>query len=442
MAADVRLMKTAAELSLAETFAAVQNTLPGTPDVAAERAAAFETFATLGLPHRRVEAWHYTDLRALMREAMPLAAPPDALVKDAAKDKGSLFTEVEARRIYLVNGTFVPELSDLSEEEGLTIRSTAEALGVGYGLLSTYVGKTVPTSDAVVALNAALMGDGVVIHVAKDVALARPIHVVHVTNLATPAAIFTRSLVVVEDGASCSLLETFESTGAAAYQANDVLELVVGDKAKVDRVKVTAEGEGALHVGSLLAQVGAEAVVDVFNFTTGGAMVRNQLLVKLVGEGTNVRLAGASLLAGKQHGDTTLTMEHTAPHCESRESFRSVLDGQARDIFQGRITVQQAAQKTDGRMMTRALLLSEDAEADAKPELEIFADDVQCGHGCTTGALDDEMKFYLMARGIPAKEAEALLIEAFVGEVIDPIVNEKVSDALMGALRAWLLARA
>jgi len=303
------------------------------------------------------------------------------------------------------------------------------------------VGKTVATTDAVIALNAALMGDGVVIHVAKGVALARPIHMVHVTDLAVPGAVFTRSLMVVEEGATASLIETFESAGAAAYQANDVLELVVADKAKVERVKVTTEGEGALHVGSLMAQVGAEASLDTFNFTTGGAVVRNQMLVTLAGEGTSIRLGGTTLLAGRQHGDTTLVVDHTAPHCESRESFRTVLDGEARDVFQGRISVKQAAQKTDGRMMTRALLLSETAEADAKPELEIFADDVQCGHGCTTGSLDDELKFYLMARGIPAKEAEALLIEAFVGEVVDPVANEKVREALMGALRSWLLAR-
>lgn len=147
------------------------------------------------------------------------------------------------------------------------------------------------------------------------------------------------------------------------------------------------------------------------------------------------------MLSNQQHSDTSLAVEHLAPNCESRENFRAVLDGRARDVFQGRIAVRREAQKTDARMMTRALLLSDTAEADNKPELEIFADDVQCAHGCTTGNLDEQVKFYLMARGIPEKEAEALLIQAFVGEVLDTIENEGVRDALIEATRVWLKDR-
>jgi Fe-S cluster assembly protein SufD len=169
--------------------------------------------------------------------------------------------------------------------------------------------------------------------------------------------------------------------------------------------------------------------------------VRNQLFLQFDGEGTLAGIRGASLLKGKQHADNTLVLDHKVGGCQSREMFKSVLDDQSRGVFQGKIIVRPNAQKTDAKMMTQALLLSDDAEADNKPELEIFADDVQCGHGATTGALDDDLKFYLMARGIPKKEAEALLVQAFVGEAIEGIEHAGLRDALMGQVASWLSAR-
>ena len=173
----------------------------------------------------------------------------------------------------------------------------------------------------------------------------------------------------------------------------------------------------------------------------GGAVVRNQLSVRFDGEGTSVDIRGATLLKGRQHADTTLVADHAKGHCTSRELFKTVLDGESHGVFQGKIVVRENAQKTDGKMMTRALLLSETAEADNKPELEIFADDVVCGHGATAGALDADLLFYLKARGIPEQEAQALLIQAFVGEAIEGIAHEGVREALMDASRAWLATR-
>ncbi len=442
MAADVRMMKTAAEVALAETFAAVHAALPGDGTVAAQRSAAFDRFVATGLPHRRVEAWRYTDLRAMMREALPLAAPPDAAALARAGDAGAILAEVEARRLYLVNGSFAAALSDLADlEPGLTISSMASALASGDPVVAAHLGKTLLVDDPALALNTALMGDGVVIHVAAGASLARPLLLISVTAQDTPAAIFTRSLMVVEDGAAASLIEIHEGPAGTAYQVNTALELVVGADAQVERVKIIREGAGAMHLATVLARVGDRARVAVSGFNLGGGVVRNQLMAQLAGEFIDASISGVSLLGGKQHADTMLVLDHTAPNSQSRENFRAVLDGASRDIFQGRIAVHQRAQKTDARMLSRALLLSDAAESDNKPELEIFADDVQCGHGCTTGTLDPQLKFYLMARGIPAKEAEALLIQAFVGEVIDGVANEGVRAALTGATQAWLLER-
>ena len=169
--------------------------------------------------------------------------------------------------------------------------------------------------------------------------------------------------------------------------------------------------------------------------------MRNQAFIRFAGEGTHGAIRGVNLLRGKEHVDTTLLIEHAAGHCDSREQFKSVLDDQGHNVFQGKIVVKPHAQKTDSKMMTRALLLSDEAEADNKPELEIFADDVVCGHGATAGALDPGLKFYLMSRGIDDKQAEALLIQAFIGETVEEIAHEGFRDALMAAALSWLEAR-
>jgi len=442
MNANVRLMKTSAESLLADIFSAARPTLPGNGNIAAWRDAAFERFALVGLPHRRVEEWKYTDLRALLRDVKPLASPPNADAKARAAGAGRLFGKVECRRLVFVDGTFVAGLSDLADlDPGLTVRSMAEALAAGDPLVVSHLGKVVPVRDAAVEMNSALMGDGAVIHVAAGIAIDRPLHLVFATVGEKATAMFMRSLVVVEKSARVMLVESHDGAVDTDYQVNAALELVIDDDACVDHVKVTDEGAAALHVASLLATLGARARFNDCSFTTGGSVVRNQMFLRLAGEGIVADIRGVNLLAGHQHVDTTLIADHVVGGCQSRERFKSVLDGEAHGVFQGKIIVQPNAQKTDAKMMSQALLLSERAEAVHKPELEIFADDVQCGHGATTGALDGELKFYLMARGIPAKEAETLLIQAFVGETLETIAHEGVKDALSDAAGAWLRAR-
>ena len=443
MNAEVRPIRTAAETALATSFAAVKRALPGPATVGVLREDAFRRFETEGLPHRRVEEWKYTDLRALMREAKPLAGLPDAATKARAKAALATLADIDARRIVFVDGALVPELSDLDRlEAGLTIRSMAQALAAGDGDLLAHLGRVVPTDDVAVALNTAFMGDGALIHVARGAALAQPIHLVFVNAGSEAASVFARSLVMIEDGARAMLLESHVGSSASEDQVNTVLELKVGDAAHVDHIKITDEGAGALHLSTLIAAIGAHARFNEFMFTTGGGVVRNQAFVRFGGEGTVPGIRGACLLKGRQHADTTLVAEHAAADCTSREVFRSVLDEEGRSVFQGKIIVRPHAQKTDAKMVTNALLLSERAEADNKPELEIFADDVVCGHGATSGALDQELLFYLKARGIPAREAQALLIQAFVGEAVEGIEHAGLRDALMNRVVAWLRARA
>jgi Fe-S cluster assembly protein SufD len=435
MSTEVRPVKTQAESALEGHFAAARRSLPGAPVIASLREDAFQRFAADGLPHRRVEEWKYTDLRALMREAMPLAPLPDGAAKLRAKQSGAMRAAIDARCIVFVDGSYVPELSDLAAlEPGLTIRSMASVLASGHvGRL----GRTVPTDDIAVALNTAFMGDGVMVDVAPGVALTRPIHLVFFNAAEQGAAVFLRSLITVGNGARAMLVESHE--GSDEFQVNTALELEVGANAHVDHVKITRAG--SLHVSTLMAAVGAQARFNEFLFTTGGSIVRNQLFVRFAGEGTVAGIRGACLTSDRQHVDTTLFAEHAAGGCTSREMFKSVLDGESHGIFQGRILVRPYAQKTDAKMATHALLLSDGAEAVNKPELEIFADDVQCGHGATSGALNEELLFYLKARGIPQNEAEALLIQAFVGEAVEGIEHAGLRDTLMGDVAAWLARR-
>jgi Fe-S cluster assembly protein SufD len=436
MNAEIRAMKTPAEQALSAAYATARDTLPGKGSVAVLRDNAFQQFQTLGLPHRRVEAWKYTDLRALMREANALAPPPDSAAKERAKKAGKIFSGVDCRRLVFVDGAFVPELSDLTPEAGLTIGSLADALAKGDGLVTEHVGKTFATDDVAVALNTALMGDGAVIRIAADVAIERPIHLIFAAGSDKPSAAFVRSLVVVEQGAQATIIESHDGGDS---QVNAAVELVIGDDAQIDYFKVTRAH--ALHIGSLLASIGARAKFNTFAFTSDTQLVRNQSFIRFSGENTHGGLRGVNLLRGKEHVDTTLLIEHAKGHCESREQFKAVLDDESHGVFQGKIIVAPHAQKTDAKMMARSLLLSDTAEANNKPELEIFADDVVCGHGSTVGAIDTGLKFYLMSRGISEKEAEALLIQAFIGETIEEIAHEGIREALMNAAIQWLSER-
>ncbi len=248
-----------------------------------------------------------------MREAKPLAAPPDAAAKARAKDAGAVLSDIDARRLVFVDGAFAPELSDVARlEAGLTIRTMAVALTGGDALVNARLGKVVPTEDPAVALNTAFMGDGAVIHVAAAAAIERPIHLVFAATGDKPAALFTRSLVVVEKGARVMLVESHEGAAGRDYQINTALELAVADNAHVDHIKITREGDKALHISSLMADVGAHARFNTFLFTTGGAVTRNQLFLRFGGDETIASVRGATLLKGKQHADTTMVVDHAS----------------------------------------------------------------------------------------------------------------------------------
>ncbi|UGA46589.1 Fe-S cluster assembly protein SufD [Bradyrhizobium quebecense] len=435
--------KTETGRALGDAFAVARDRLPGKGKIADQRREAFEAYERLGLPHRRIEDWKYTDLRALMREVLPLAPAPDAAALGRAAAAVKLRAIDGVRRLVLVDGAFAPDLSDLGNlDKGLSIRPLREVLDAGEDALSAQAFAS-DTSNPMIALNGAMATDGVVIDIANGTVLAQPLHIVHVASGATPAAMFTRSLLRLGRDTGVTLVESYlAGEGAKAYQTHDGLIVAIGDNARLDHVRLVEDSVDAFNISSATVTLGAHAHFNTFGLTSGGHVSRYQLTVTCAGEGSNVETNGVNLINGKQHADTTLFVDHAVPHCASREIFRAVVDDRAHSVFQGRIIVRPDAQKTDAKMMTRALLLSDDAEADNKPELEIFADDVTCGHGATTGALDESLLFYMRARGLPEKEAQALLIQAFVGEAIETIASDALREVAIATAQRWLQARA
>ena len=439
---NLALAKTDTARAPSDIFATARDRLPGAGKVADARRQAFEAYARLGLPHRRIEDWKYTDLRVLMREVLPPAAAPDAAALMRASAALQLHAIDGVRRVVLVDGVFAPKLSELADlENGLGIRMLRDVLQAGDTALHAQLFAP-ENSDSMVALNSAMMTDGLVIEVADGAALRQPLHIVHIASGAAPAAMFTRSLIRVGKAATATLVESYIGAEAAkAYQVHDSLIAAIGDGARLDHVRLVEDSREAFNVCSAVVTLGANAHFNTFGMNTGSLVSRYQAVIAVAGEGSRVETNGVNLLNGRQHADTTLFLDHAVPNSSSREIFRAVIDDRGHSVFQGRIVVRPGAQKTDARMMTRALLLSDEAEADNKPELEIFADDVTCGHGATTGALDDSLLFYLRARGLSEKEAQALLIQAFVGEAIEQIANDGLRELAISAAQRWLAAR-
>jgi Fe-S cluster assembly protein SufD len=442
MAAELKLVRTPAEDALIARLPAPGAALPGDATVLKMREAAVDLLTRRGLPNRRVEEWKYTDLRGLMREAAPLAERPSPADVTVAFNSATALAALDALRIGFVNGHLVPEMSDFAVgSEGVEILSLGEALRSSHPLLKEMSPVEVARDNAAYALNTAFMNDGAVIRVNAGIAVERPIHLRFLNQGGAPFSTVVRVLLVIEAGASVTLIETHEGADGVAYQPNTVVEIVAQDHASVRHVRLNAEGGEALALSTLAARLGAHVSFDTFNVAVGASVARHQVFLAFAGEHANARVNGATMLKGRQHGDTTLLVDHAVPHCDSKELFKTVIDDAATGVFQGKIIVRPHAQKTDGRMMSGALLLSDGGTMNNKPELEIFADDVQCAHGATCGALDEDLLFYLMARGLPRKEAESLMVQAFLGEAVEPIEHEGVREALVAVIEGWLKAR-
>lgn len=432
----IRPAVTPAEQRFLDLYASVSGKLPGAgiPSVRAWRQAALDAFTKLGLPHRRVEEWKYTDLRTLMTEVRPLAGltPPeheDLSIEDLI---GKPLAHLDAYRAVFVSGRFRADLSTIQNAPGLGFEPLQRSLQ--HDAASAQAIERLPLSekDVIAALSAAFATDGAVLAIAHGAQLEKPIHFIFISSDGSLHAL--QHAISIGEGAKVSLLETH--AGAANSQAISAMRIAVGKRASLKHVRLTM---GACkHLASSTITLGEESHYEPLQVAVDGTLLRAGSNIRFDGPKGRLHYAGAMLLRGHAHADFTLVVDHAAPGCESRELVKAVLDGRSRGVFQGKVIVQRGAQKTDGKQMAKALLLSDEAEFDSKPELEIFADDVVCGHGSTAGQLDDDMMFYLRARGIPEAEARSLLIAAFIGETLDRIDDEALRTALDEKVAAWL----
>jgi Fe-S cluster assembly protein SufD len=364
----------------------------------------------LSLPNRREEEWKWTDLRRFVERPYGAAGPADHAVVERLLAQ-SPFASLKCPRVVIANGKVDEKLSRLT---GATLSKGAPE---------------VAHQDVLLTLNSKLGAAGSTL--SFEGAVDQPVLIVFVTTGAN-SAVASRLHLDVAEGASASVIEIH--LGEGAYLHNPVVTANVGKGARLDRVKVEQEASSAQHLSHLIATLGPNAIFNDFTLTAGAALSRQNVNVDFTGKGGNLRVNGSYLLKDSQHADTRLIVDHKVPHCISRELFKCVMQEKSRGVFQGKVVVRPDAQKTDGKQSSHALLLSETAEFDAKPELEIYADDVVCGHGTTCGDLDHDHIFYLRSRGIPEAEARSLLVQAFLAEAIETVENEQVREVLNGLI--------
>lgn len=411
--------------------------LPGAGSwLAQRRAAAFASFAEAGLPHRRLEDWKYTDLRRALEKAGLSPAPMhDGAVILPERSSASAFVGIDAYKLVFVNGRFHAGLSDVARlPKGVEINGLGDVVHEQWAkeLIERRFDNSKQAED-IVDLNTALMADGATLRIRKGVSLDKPLHLVFVA--AGDGASHTRNLLLLEEGASATIFESH--IGSAASFADIVTDVALGHGAALRHLKLQDEAADAVHLATLRATLSTKSRLDYFTLTLGCGLSRGQAFVTFAGEGAHASIDGAYALRGTQHADQFCVIDHAVPNCTSHTLFKGVLDGASEGVFQGKVLVRPDAQKTDGRQMTQALLLSRDAAMNAKPELEIYADDVQCAHGSTIGELSKDAIFYLRARGIPAKEARRLLVLAFLDDAIDLAPHDDARDALRELVSDW-----
>ncbi len=431
---------TGAAQPFVEQFAAAKGGLPGAglPWLAALRDAGMERFADRGLPTPRSESWKYTNLRPLEKiafgmpngEAIRLERLPSLLPAGASEN-----------HLVFVNGRFRADLSTLkSTREGVRIGSLAAALAEDGDELAEYLGRIAPADgQPLLDLNTALMGDGLLLRLERGAVVKTPIEVIYIGVAGEQSlAYHPRNLIMLEPNSQAVVIEHHVSFDGGATLANSATEIALGDGALLHHYKMQAEGPEAFNLGTLHASIGRDAHYDGFGMSLGARLSRNEVAVRLDGEGARCHLNGAYMMRGRQHCDNTTVIEHVVPHTSCREVFKGVLDDEARAVFQGRIVVHPDAQQSDGHQHSKAMLLSEKAEIDAKPELEIYADDVKCSHGATAGDLDHDALFYLRSRGLPEARARNLLIEAFLTESVEAIAAADLCPAFLASIADWL----
>ncbi len=401
-----------------------------------------ERFAELGFPTVQDENWKYTNVAPIERAGfLPVAAHGNGV--DAGQLEPFWFQALPAHRLVFVDGYYSERLSiPCALPAGATVGSLAAALVRHPDRVQPYLGACASLEDAhgFAALNTAFVTDGAYVHLARGVRLERPVHLLFVTTAHGEGALAQpRNLIVAEEGSQAVVVENYVSLGELRYFTNALTEVVTERNASIEHYRLQEHSPKAYHVGGLHALLGRDARFTSHAIDIGGLLVRNDLRTLLDAEGAECTLNGLYVLGGRQHVDNHTQIDHAKPHGTSREFYKGVIDGRGRAVFHGRVVVHPDAQHSDAQQVNNNLLLSRDAEADTKPQLEIYADDVKCSHGATVGQLDPDALFYLRSRALDETTARDLLTYAFARDVLTRIRLEPVRNELERQLASGLL---
>lgn len=401
------------------------------------RRQAADRFERLDFPTTGDEAWRYTNAAPIVATRFqpalggrPVAVGPEQIEPFA----------YDAIQLVFVNGRYAPELSSLEHlPDGARAGSLSADLDPEDTLLSKHLGQYADyEAQTFTALNTAFVHDGAFVHVPRNVAFDAPVHILFVSTAdERPIVSHPRCLVLTEAHGALSIVETYVGFGNAPYFTNAVTEIVAGEGSVVDHYKLVLENEAAFHVATTQTSQGGASNVSTHTISLGGRLVRNEVNARLAGEGGEATVNGFYLLDASEHVDNHTLIEHVAPHCTSHEFFKGILNGRSKGVFRGKIYVHQTAQKTDAYQTNQNLLLSDDASVVAKPQLEIYADDVKCSHGATIGQIDEKAIFYLRSRGVGPETARQVMIQAFADEILD---NVRI-DAVRTRLNDWVKAK-
>ena len=389
-----------------------------------------EHFADAGFPTTRDEEWKFTSVA-------PIADRPFALARNGqrglATDRVESWTgALGGYRLVLVNGAYAPQLSGGELPAGVHVSSLGSVLGTNPTGVEPYLGRfAVPDRQAFTALNTGFLQDGAFVWIPPGTIIEQPISLLFVSASPETASVsHPRVLIVAGDSSQVRIVEGYVGPPGQEYFTNAVTEIVVGSGAVVDHYKVQRESQRAYHIGSMYVHGARDSGFSSHSIAFGGALVRNDVIAVLDGEGGDFTLNGLYLADGRRLIDNHTTIDHAKPHCGSHEVYKGILSGHARAVFNGKIIVRPDAQKTDAKQTNKALLLSDAAQINTKPQLEIFANDVKCTHGAAVGQLDEDAIFYLRARGLDLQQARDMLIHAFAGDVLNRIRIEPLRKSL------------
>ncbi len=400
---------------------------------------AFARFCETGFPTTRDEDWRFTNVSAIARTTFR----PAGAAKVTAAEIAPYRVDGVAAQIVFVNGRFAPELSQLNRlPKGVTVASLRERMESHPQELEQHLGRYADIRrDPFCALNTAFLSDGAYVHVARGVVVEAPVYLLYLsTEESTPAMTHPRNLIVADDESQVSVIEDYASVGReSVVLSNAVTELIAGESATAQHYLIEREHLKAFNVQTLRIQQGRSANVASHSLLLGGGLVRNNVHPVLAGEGGECLINGLFLGTGRQHLDNYMHVEHASPHCGSRQFYNGILDQQAHGVFHGRIVVHKDAQKTDAKQTNRNLLLSDDAQIDTKPQLEIYADDVKCTHGATIGQIEENALFYLRSRGLSEAEARKLLLLAFAEECVERMHSAVAKELMERLIREHLL---